>query len=93
VRASVETAAGQNGAAHSTLERAVLRFPGEPDTWLRLASFELGTIDRPDKAAKSVLGVLYLDPHNKAGRKLFLQIRQRLRAKARDRARARARTR
>jgi O-antigen ligase len=85
VKASAETAAGHNAAAQATLERAVLRFPGIPDTWLRLASFQLGTVDRPQDAAETVLGVLYLDPHSKAGRKLFLEIRQRLRAKQRVR--------
>jgi hypothetical protein len=83
VQASVATAAHENAAAQTVLERAVLRFPGDPDTWLRLASFELGTIDRPDKAANTVLGVLYLDPHSKAGQKLYLEIQRRLREKQR----------
>jgi len=83
VRAAVQTQAGKNREAESTLERAVLRFPGDPDNWLRLASFQLGTVDRPADAAETVRGVLYLDPHSKAGRKLFLEIRQRLRAKRR----------
>jgi tetratricopeptide (TPR) repeat protein len=85
VQASVQTAAGRNADAEATLERAVLRFPGNPDTWLRLASFQLGTIDRPEEAAKTVRGVLYLDPHSKAGQKLFLEINQRLRVKQRRR--------
>jgi tetratricopeptide (TPR) repeat protein len=81
IQASVQTDAGQNADAQATLERAVLRFPNDPDTWLRLASFQLGTIDRPEEAAKTVQGVLYLDPHSKAGRKLFLEIREHTRAK------------
>ena len=85
VQASVQTAAGDNAAAQASLERAVLRFPGDPDTWLQLASFQLGTADRPADAAKTVLGVLYLDPHSKAGRRLFLQIRRRLREQQRRR--------
>ena len=83
VQASVQTQAGRNADAEATLERAVLRFPGDPDTWLRLASFQLGTVDEPEKAAETVQGVLYLDPHSKPGRNLFLQIRRRLRAKQR----------
>jgi O-antigen ligase len=79
VKASVQTTAGNNAGAQATLERAVLRFPGDPDTWLRLASFQLGTVDRPAAAARTVQGVLYLDPHSKAGRQLSAQIRQRLR--------------
>src|SRR4051812_28056572 len=85
IQASVATAAGRNALAEATLERAVLRFPGDPDTWFRLASFELGTVDRPEKAAKTVLGALYLDPHSKAARQLYLEINQRLRAKQRRR--------
>jgi tetratricopeptide (TPR) repeat protein len=81
IQASVQTDAGQNADAQATLERAVLRFPNDPDSWLRLASFQLGTIDRPEEAAKTVQGVLYLDPHSKAGRKLFLEIREHMRAK------------
>jgi hypothetical protein len=90
IQASIQTAAGSNSDAQATLERAVLRFPGDPDTWLRLASFQLGTVDRPADAAKTVLGVLYLDPHNKAGRQLYLEINQRLRAKQRRAAAKRA---
>jgi len=81
VQASVQTAAHRYAAAHAMLERAVLRFPDDPDTWLQLATFELETADRPRDAAKSVLGVLYLDPKSKAGRRLFLVTRQRLRAR------------
>ena len=33
-----------------TLERAVLSFPGDPDTWLRLTRFQLVTLDRPRQA-------------------------------------------
>jgi hypothetical protein len=89
VRASAQTAAGRERDAEATLERAVLRFPSYPDTWLRLASFQFGTVDQPEEAAETVLGVLYLDPHSKAGRQLYLEIQQRLRADERKRARRR----
>jgi len=90
VQASVQTAAGREADAEATLERAVLRFPGDPETWLRLASFQLGTVDRPRDAQRTVRGVLYLDPKSKAGQRLFLEIRQRLRAKQQARIAARA---
>jgi hypothetical protein len=90
VQASVQTEAGREREAQATLERAVLRFPGDPQTWFRLASFQLGTVDRPEDAAESVEGLLYLDPQSKAGRKLFLEVRRRLRAKQRAAAARRA---
>ena len=81
VRAVVETAAGSETAARHTLELAVLKFPGEPETWLRLASFQLGTIDRPRAALQSVRGALYLDPLSAPARQLFLDARARARQK------------
>jgi hypothetical protein len=79
VRAVAETAAGDEAAAHRTLERAVLEFPGNPQTWLRLATFQLRTLDRPEDALETVRGVLYLDPFSRHGRQLFLDARVRLR--------------
>ena len=81
VQGAVETKAGRVPAAERALERAVLSFPGEPQTWLRLASFQLGTRDDPAAALQTVRGVLYLDPRSKPGRQLFLEARARLRAK------------
>ncbi len=79
VRASVQTAAGEEDAARKSLEQAVLGFPGDPQTWYRLAAFQLGTLDRPDQALETLRGVLYLDPYSKPGRALFLESRARLR--------------
>jgi O-Antigen ligase len=81
VRAVAETSAGQETAAGRTLEDAVLKFPGDPQTWLRLASFELGTLDRPEEAVETVRGVLFLDPLSRPGGQLFLEARARLRQK------------
>lgn len=81
VRAVAETSAGQETAAARTLEQAVLKFPGDPQTWLRLASFQLGTLDRPEKAVETVRGVLFLDPLSRPGGQLFLEARARLREK------------
>jgi O-Antigen ligase len=79
VRASVQTAAGDEPAARKTLEQAVLGFPGDPQTWYRLAAFQLGTLDRPDQALETLRGVLYLDPFSKPGQALFLEARARQR--------------
>jgi tetratricopeptide (TPR) repeat protein len=81
VEASIHTAAGREPAALRALERAVLRYPGDPQTWLRLAAFELGTLDRPEAALESLQGALYLDPRSNPGHRLFLDARTRLREK------------
>jgi hypothetical protein len=81
VRAAAETAAGRRDDARESLEKAVLSFPGDPQTWYRLAAFELGTLDAPEQALETLKGVLYLDPHSRAGRELFLTARARLREK------------
>lgn len=81
VRASVDTAADRVVDAETSLERAVLRFPGDPQTWYRLAAFQLGTLDAPEQALETIRGALYLDPHSRPARQLFLDSRARLREK------------
>jgi tetratricopeptide (TPR) repeat protein len=81
VRASVEAAGGNEVAALGTLEQAALEYPGDPQTWLRLAGVQLQTLDQPDKALNTLGAALYLDPHSKVGHALFLQARQRSREK------------
>lgn len=81
VRAVAETSAGQEDAARHTLEQAVLKFPGDPQSWLNLARFQLATLDRPKDSLDTVQGVLYLDPFSAQGRQLFLDARIRLREK------------
>jgi tetratricopeptide (TPR) repeat protein len=73
VRASILTAAGRTGGAQRSLEDAVLKFPGDPETWYRLAAFQLGTLDRPEQALETLRGALYLDPHSRFSRQLFLE--------------------
>jgi tetratricopeptide (TPR) repeat protein len=89
--ASVEAAAGHKQVALDTLEEAVLKFPGDPQTWLRLAGFQLSTLDEPDQSLKTLGVALYLDPHSKIGAALFLQARQRSRAKQVEAAQAQQR--
>ncbi|HVD58064.1 MAG TPA: O-antigen ligase family protein [Thermoleophilaceae bacterium] len=91
VRASVETQANRESDARDTLEEAVLKFPGSVDTWYRLAAFQLGTLDRPLRAAQTIQGALYLDPLSTPARQLFLDARARARAKAIEAAKARQR--
>ncbi len=79
VRASAQAAAGQELAALASLEQAVLRFPGDPQTWIALTEYELRTLDRPNDAIETVGGALYLDPRSKSARGLFLEARSRAR--------------
>ena len=75
VRAAIDTAANREDDAQTSLERAVILFPGDPQTWYRLAAFQLGTLDAPEQAMETVRGALYLDPHSKAASQLFLDSR------------------
>ena len=54
VQAGIETTAGRETAARDSLEEAVLKFPGEAQTWYQLALFQLGTLEQPRKAAATV---------------------------------------
>jgi tetratricopeptide (TPR) repeat protein len=82
VRASIETTANREDEAQESLERAVILFPGDPQTWYRLAAFQLGTLDAPEQALDTIRGGLYLDPHSRTARQLFLNARARQREKA-----------
>jgi predicted negative regulator of RcsB-dependent stress response len=81
VRASIDTEANRLGEAQHSLQQAVISFPSDPQTWYRLAAFQLGTLDAPQDAIKTIRGALYLDPHSKQAGELFLNARARLREK------------
>jgi hypothetical protein len=81
VRAAIDTMAGREDDARQSLERAVIRFPGDPQTWYRLAAFQLGTLDAPEQALETLKGLLYIDPKSRPGQALFLDARARLREK------------
>ena len=94
--ASIESSGGSLLAAREALERAVQRFPGDPDTWLRLATFQLQELDDPVSAQATLGGALYLDPRSPVAGQLFVaararerqQLARRLRARSRRRARS-----
>ena len=47
--------------------------PASPQTWYRLAAFQLGTLDHPREAAATVQGAIFLDPQvGQPNRQLFL---------------------
>jgi hypothetical protein len=81
VRAAIDTQAGREADARQSLELAVIKFPGDPQTWYRLAAFQLGTLDAPEQALETLKGLLYIDPKSNAAHALFLNSRARLREK------------
>jgi Flp pilus assembly protein TadD len=87
VEAAIATQAGREGEAGAALEEAVLKFPGDAETWFRLAAFQLGTLDRPGEAADTIRGALYLDPHSQPARQLFLDARASEREQLEEQAR------
>jgi cytochrome c-type biogenesis protein CcmH/NrfG len=91
VAASIDTAAGRETAALRSLEQSVLRYPGDPQTWYRLAAFQLGTLDEPEAALDTLRGAFYLDPFSASNRQLFLDARARLREQQTLEARRQAR--
>jgi DNA polymerase-1 len=70
--ATIETAAGRNPAARSALGDAVRLQPDNPDSWLRLAEFELNTLQRPKVALSAIRPALYLDPRSSDAVAVFL---------------------
>jgi hypothetical protein len=79
VRAAIYTQADRVRDAEHALQQAVISFPGDPQTWYRLAAFQLGTLDAPETAIRTIRGALYLDPHSGPASQLFLTARARLR--------------
>jgi tetratricopeptide (TPR) repeat protein len=69
---AVERAAGRKFAARAALEKAVHLQPANPDTWLRLAQFELDVLKRPRVAMTAIRPALYLDPRSSDAVAVFL---------------------
>jgi cytochrome c-type biogenesis protein CcmH/NrfG len=55
------------------LERAVRAFPGDPQTWLQLAQYQLNSLSKPADALRTIAGALYLDPQSRAAQTVFFQ--------------------
>jgi len=62
VRATALAGQSRPLAAYRTLEQAVREHPRDPDTWLRLADYELRELELPQRALATLEGVLMLDP-------------------------------
>jgi hypothetical protein len=76
VRAAVADARGNKPLAHRILEEAVERFRGEPQVWIRLAEYELYSLNRPVDAERTIVGALYLDPLSRAAQQIYLEAKQ-----------------
>jgi hypothetical protein len=70
--ATIETSAGRKFAARAALEEAVRLQPANPETWQRLAEFELDILDRPQVALTAIRPALYLDPRSSDAVAVFL---------------------
>ncbi|MBA3327775.1 MAG: hypothetical protein H0T43_05695 [Solirubrobacterales bacterium] len=77
--AVIESAAGREVAARRALEQAVRLQPRNPDPWLRLAEFELFTLDRPRVALTAIRPALFLDPRSSDAIGVFLAATRRTR--------------
>jgi tetratricopeptide (TPR) repeat protein len=69
---AIESRAGRKFAARAALEQAVRLQPANPDTWLRLAQFELDVLHRPRVAMTAIRPALYLDPRSSDAVAVFL---------------------
>ena len=70
--ATIETATGRDAAARRALADAVRLQPDNPDPWVRLADFELNTLQRPAVALTAIRPALYLDPRSSDAVAVFL---------------------
>jgi hypothetical protein len=50
--------------------------------WIRLADFELNSLNNPDAALTTINGALYLDPRSRAAQTVFFQASERKRSLA-----------
>jgi cytochrome c-type biogenesis protein CcmH/NrfG len=82
VKAAVEASDERDRDALLTLERAVRDYPADPQVWLRLASFQLRALHRPEDALQTLRGALYLDPKSRAVQALFFDARASQRERA-----------
>jgi O-antigen ligase len=78
--AIVHQRAGRDDEALAVFRRAAAEHRQDPQAWLRLADFQLYTLDDPDGALTALDQALYLDPVSEAIRNSFIEARARLRA-------------
>ena len=76
--AAIDDARGFKNQALAGLVRAVKRFPGEPQVWVRLAEYQLDSLAKPADALQTIRGALYLDPRSRSVQQVFLEATRRL---------------
>jgi hypothetical protein len=70
-KASIALAANQPRKAQSLFQTAVFDQPSNPETWTRLAEFELYRDNQPRQALSLIQGALYLDPRSAPAQTVF----------------------
>ena len=53
--------------------------PSDPASWLRLAQFQLFSLDEPKRAQKTLLGAIALDPNSREAAYAYFETRVRIR--------------
>ena len=78
-RAAVLEQRGNLDGAESLLKRAVREHSADPASWLRLAQFQLFTLDEPKRAEDTLRGAIALDPNSREAAYAYFATRARLR--------------
>jgi hypothetical protein len=73
VRNAILDASGDPVAAEKALQDAVREFPGDPQTWIQLAQYQLNSRSEAADALRTVKGALYLDPQSRAAQTVYFQ--------------------
>jgi tetratricopeptide (TPR) repeat protein len=78
-RAAALEEKGDLKAAEAHLSRGVREHSSDPAAWLRLAQFQLFTLDEPKRAQKTLLGAIALDPNSREAAYAYFETRVRIR--------------
>ena len=78
-RSAVLERKGDLKGAEAQLGKAVREHRSDPASWLRLAQFQLFTLDQPQRAQKTLLGAIALDPNSREAAYAYFETRNRLR--------------
>jgi tetratricopeptide (TPR) repeat protein len=81
-RAAILEQRGDLKAAEAELQKGVREHPADPASWLRLAQFQLFTLDEPKRAQETLRGALALDPNSREAAYAWFETRVRLRGGA-----------
>ena len=76
--AAIDEAQGHPLVAQYQLEKAVRRFPADPQVWLRLADFQANVLNHPAIALTTVRAALFLDPNNKQAQTIYFNAQNKL---------------